>query len=168
MSSITFTKSPVFGLQQLVAADPRLDGVLFELARFNKDGCLELYALTNKKQDPALRQLLKENKELIESFVKNDKPEDVLKSLSYGDAPKDDFWQAMRKGLQAKLSAAKNDLVLRQTRLDRAYFLYDGTSLPSVFILSVCVLTRTKRRKNALIIWRRSSPNCSRMNTPLS
>jgi hypothetical protein len=124
-----FRDNPVLALQEKVAADPRLDGVLFEAARFDKEGKLEIQYLTGDEQKP-----------LVEALLKGVGGEVVPRPHAIEWPQKGGSWAAMLKGVQAKLAADTNDDLATATRLDRAYFAYEGSlSNPRLYFKGVCI-----------------------------
>jgi hypothetical protein len=134
---VSFLGTPVAALQQEVAAEPRLDGVLIEGAQFNDDGKMVVRVLRSSREtDTDVTQLL--------SRVKwgGGMVEAVPKFLDAAWLPQGTKWSALAREVQAKLAAETGDLpnLPRQTRVDRIYFAYDGPDSALVLhVEGVCI-----------------------------
>ena len=120
-------ENPKLTLQRLAARIEKLDGVQFKPALFDKNGRLTLEVLGCKPQESDLKQFLKDNKAVFEPLLlKEETSEDSLVWRPYDGGPKDNLWTGMLKSLQASFSENKKEVLFLQTRLDRAFYLYDG------------------------------------------
>jgi len=112
---IVFRASPVVALQAKAGADPRMDGVLFVAARFDKDGRLEIDYLGSEAQKPLVEQLLK------------DAGEEAIARPQGTDWPqKGGSWTKLLEELRKQFAADAKDALFRQTRVDRVHFEYVG------------------------------------------
>jgi hypothetical protein len=117
--------APVFFMQKRVV-DAGLDGTLLENVWFDESGTLQFEGLLG---DPA-------HKAELEKVVRANLDRDVLAGekawslarltpVRLAGADKDGSWAEVLRGLQQQLARGGNPLSTR-TRLDRAYFDYDG------------------------------------------
>ncbi len=114
VGGITFRDNPSLALQEKVAADSKLDGLLLEPARFDKDGKVEVPFLGAAGQKATVEQLLK------------GAGEEATAVPAATDWPrKGATWADVLAVLQAKLAADRNDPLAARTRLTRAWFAYD-------------------------------------------
>lgn len=124
-------ENPVEGLQRAVV-EKRLDGVLFENARYDGSGRLRFDGLRGSSdQDKGILQLI------------NARLKDSQLMSSSGIAPLDSMraieWPSMIKRAQDAFAHNKEE-VLTKTRIDRAYFEQDATSRKVRIVLeAVCI-----------------------------
>ncbi|HKI37994.1 MAG TPA: hypothetical protein VKA46_39435 [Gemmataceae bacterium] len=127
VSGIALMDNPILLLQARAAKDPALAGVLFEGARYDGGGRLELHVIATEDQGKGVEELAHELKD--DPGVKIKPPEWAEKGVTWG--------QVVKK-LQAK-QAGGEDKLLQKTRLDRAFFTYDDESKVRLHFAGVCI-----------------------------
>jgi hypothetical protein len=115
IDELPFRDTPIVGLQRRAGEDRRLDGVLFESARFNGEGLMELEASADAGAAPLVSALVKD--------ACGDEAKVTLKPFAWPQAK--GSWTTLLGVMQTRFAADRQDTVARSTRLDRVRFLYD-------------------------------------------
>lgn len=143
LDGVQAVRNPVFDLQeQVVKAE--LDGSLFETAWYEPDGTLHLGGVLGAAAHAErLKELLK--KSLDKSLLVDDRWSiEQMKPVKLGEPGKETTWTEVVLSIQRELANSK-EARSKQTRLDRAYFVYEGNLL-RLACVGVGLHTRTEKK----------------------